>query len=213
MTGETPVHLIDSGKIIFQFIPFVAFEPGFNININVLQKNIELMTPAYSFISGSRYNLDGFVAYSQKENNLFGSYFQVFRNGIIEMVDTSIIRPNGNQRYIPSFVFEDELIKLLKNCIYIHQNLSVVAPSTLIISLTGVKGYRLAVNQKLDRWGEHTHLIDRDSLILPEVVIEDYFVEPATLLRPIFDALWNSAGWARSFGYDEAGQWEKGKNR
>jgi hypothetical protein len=34
---------------------------------------------------------------------------------------------------------------------------------------------------------------------------------PATL-RPIFDAVWNLAGWQKSLGYNEEGEWGKGPN-
>jgi hypothetical protein len=28
-------------------------------------------------------------------------------------------------------------------------------------------------------------------------------------LRPLFDAVWNAAGWERSFNYDEKGKWTR----
>lgn len=211
VSGETPVHIADGGKFVFHLIPFVAFEPGFNVNLDVLQKDIWSMTLIEeSSISGYRYNLDGIVTYNDNNENAFGSYLQVFRNGIIEMVDTSILKPHRDERRIPSIVFEREIILLLMKYIAIQQKLSMAAPFTLILSLAGVKGYKMAVSSSLQ--GGNTHVIDRDLLILPEVVAEDYHLEPKALLRPIFDAVWNSAGWAKSFGYDEKGEWGKGRN-
>jgi hypothetical protein len=81
-----------------------------------------------------------------------------------------------------------------------------------MVSFTGVQGYKLAVNQRLDRWHDHAHLIDRETLLLPEIIVEDYSTDPATLLHPIFDAVWNSAGWPKSMGYNEMGEWRKGPN-
>ncbi len=54
--------------------------------------------------------------------------------------------------------------------------------------------------------------IDRDTLVLPEVFIEDYESiinesEVARTLRPIFDAIWNACGFERSYNYDEDGNW------
>lgn len=54
--------------------------------------------------------------------------------------------------------------------------------------------------------------IDRDILLLPDVIIDDFnsvlgFKEVAKILRPIFDAVWNACGLARSLNYDEQGNW------
>jgi hypothetical protein len=32
------------------------------------------------------------------------------------------------------------------------------------------------------------------------------------VIRPVFDSIWNAAGWPRSMNYDEAGEWGKGIN-
>ena len=44
-------------------------------------------------------------------------------------------------------------------------------------------------------------------LILPDVLIEDYDCDVPAALRPVFDALWNAAGYERSLNYDENGCW------
>ena len=48
--------------------------------------------------------------------------------------------------------------------------------------------------------------VDRDRLELPPVGITDLVnVDCPSLLRPIFDALWNASGHARCFQYDQNG--------
>jgi hypothetical protein len=46
-------------------------------------------------------------------------------------------------------------------------------------------------------------------LLLPTVIVEDYGCpeDYARALRPIFDALWNAAGFARCTYYDAEGNW------
>jgi hypothetical protein len=46
-------------------------------------------------------------------------------------------------------------------------------------------------------------LIDRDTLMLPEVLIEEYGAEIGKLLRPSFDALWQACGLEKSLNYDD----------
>ncbi len=52
--------------------------------------------------------------------------------------------------------------------------------------------------------GEHE--IDRDILLLPEVIIENYDTTPEDVLKPCFDAMWNACGFPRSPNYDDAGK-------
>jgi hypothetical protein len=37
-------------------------------------------------------------------------------------------------------------------------------------------------------------------------------IDPTKVMQPIFDSIWNAAGWPRSMNYDEAGEWGKGIN-
>lgn len=59
------------------------------------------------------------------------------------------------------------------------------------------------------RWHFSQVPIDRDMLPVAEVMIENFGGQPHTILRPIFDAVWNAAGWPRSMNYDEQGNWSQ----
>jgi hypothetical protein len=50
--------------------------------------------------------------------------------------------------------------------------------------------------------------IDREVIQSPDVLIQNYDgVNLSSLLRPIFDSVWNAAGWAGSINYDDKGVW------
>jgi hypothetical protein len=49
--------------------------------------------------------------------------------------------------------------------------------------------------------------MDRDNLFLPEVLLENTEISIETVMQSSFDMIWNAAGWARSFNYDESGQY------
>lgn len=212
-SDDTPVPLEGKARIIFHLIPYSAFETNLPISSLPVNKDIWSLPLIYSSIAGHRYNLDGLLVYNERGNNLSGAYTQIFRNGIIESVSARLFSSGGDiGDFIPSAVLEEELNQALKTCIALYQKLSIFPPAVLLVSLTGVKGYKLAVNQRLDPWRQQGHKIDRDSLFLPEILIEDPTIDSATILRPVFDAVWNSAGWMKSFGYDESGEWGKGPN-
>ena len=44
--------------------------------------------------------------------------------------------------------------------------------------------------------------INRDVLPIPEVYIEDSHINFHSILRPIFDSLWNTCGYERCLHYD-----------
>ncbi len=48
---------------------------------------------------------------------------------------------------------------------------------------------------------------DRDPVVVPEAVANDLEPPPDVVLRPLFDALWNAAGWPRSPHY-QGGRWQ-----
>ena len=47
------------------------------------------------------------------------------------------------------------------------------------------------------------HTIDRDILLVPDQLIDDYAKSLDEALHPIFDAVWQSAGWHASSSFDE----------
>ena len=53
----------------------------------------------------------------------------------------------------------------------------------------------------------HHHPIDRDTLILPDVVIDKMDIDAPQEMKPIFDAVWNACGFSRSLNYNEDGKW------
>jgi len=68
---------------------------------------------------------------------------------------------------------------------------------------------RLAVPRYDHRLHEVAPFPALDPLMLPEVVIDDYpsSAELQRSIRPVLDAVWNAAGFARSDFYDANGDW------
>jgi len=45
-------------------------------------------------------------------------------------------------------------------------------------------------------------------VLIDDIVIESYEGYPPTDLKPIFDMVWNAAGFPRSTNFDEDGKWK-----
>ncbi len=68
------------------------------------------------------------------------------------------------------------------------------------MSFTNVKGYGLT-----SETGLSNIRIDRDILMIPELVTDSFTVDSTTFLKPCFDAVWNACGFPRSLNYSEDG--------
>jgi len=214
--GETPVAIEKNAKIILHIVPFGAFDPTAKFDVSSLGESDDVWTfkpLGKSLVTGHRYNLDGLLTYTVSRDPLISSYLQIFRNGIIETIDASTLRVyEGSSGAIPSVPFEERLLEALPIYLSIQERLGIAPPLFIMLSLLEVSGFVLEVNPRLSYRRDRVYPIDRDALVLPEVTIESFAVEPSEVMRPIFDSVWNATGWPRSMNYNESGEWRKDIN-
>lgn len=202
LSGETPVNMNRGAKIVFHVVPIGAFDPAANFDVASLKQ--QNPSPLSGTGWDSRYNFDGLLCFT---NTLY-SYAQVFRNGIIEAVDAFILKPrepNNPSRNIPSIQYEKKVIQKLSEYITVQNNLGVEPPFLIMLSLLDVKGYSMYVSS--DFMFDRVHQIDRENLVMPEVIVENFDFEPSKIIKPIFDAVWNACGYPGSLNYDDSGNW------
>jgi hypothetical protein len=208
VAGETPVSLAEVPKIVLHIIPFGAFDPAVRFDMVFGDRLLGSLLPMRADEGfNPRHNFDGFLTYAwSSQSTPAYSYVQVFRSGSVEAVEASILRLYEDERTIPSGYFEKELLQALRRYLFAQKQLGVEPPLFVMLSLLGVSGYTMGVKSTSFAWG-HAHPIDRDALLVPEIVVESFDCDPAEAMRPIFDAVWNAAGWPRSMNYDETGKW------
>ena len=206
VANETPVPFYDNAKIVLHLIPIISFNPAQAYDIGKIASQPETMPPIYAYGSDNRYNLDGFLTHSKDQDGKSYSYVQLFRNGIIEAVNSSMLEPQEQGLLIPSRLYEKELAKSTTQYLTILKTLSVEPPIFIFLSMLGVKGYSMAVRDHFSFF--ETHTIDRDVMLLPEVVVESYDVKAEDILKSSFDSIWNACGFPMSFNYNDAGEWD-----
>lgn len=208
VAGETPVPLADAPKIVLHMIPFGAFDPGVRLDVVSLASDPGRLVPVLHMAGGSyRHNFDGLLIYGQSSQSASAwSYSQIFRNGSIEAVDAVVLPFRGDKRFISSVAYEEWSLEGLSRFLSIQKQLGVEPPLFVMLSLLGVSGCAMAVDPSR-LFLHEAHPIDRDSLVASEILVENFECDPAEVMRPVFDAIWNAAGWPRSMNYDETGQW------
>jgi hypothetical protein len=236
-TNEDIPVLLDEQvpKLVLHIIPFTAFSTLVSLDLKVLNDSMntrgQLLRPLIVWdLEPSvrvRFNIDGLVRsnygpiHSNEAMNsvhTFG-YTQIFRNGVIEAVDLSILGVNSwnilqsgsdvNSKSFPGELFEKRLFESVKRYIEVEKLLSVDAPFFVMVSLLNVKGYKiyheLFEKRSLSRFSDE---IDRTNLIIPEVIINTFGENLAEVMRPIFDTVWNAAGFIASPEYDASGKFK-----
>jgi hypothetical protein len=209
ISNETPIPLESKAKLILQLVPLNAFASGVKYDLREFQvaPNRENLAPIdASYGRNFRFNFDGILTYQQySRSGPAVSYLQLFRNGIIESVNTTLFDSTKDPPFIPSILFEQEIINALTRFFKIQSALETEPPHFLLLTLLGVQGYNLP--SRSGGFGFNNNIIDRNDLLVPEIVIEDISLASSIILRPAFDAVWNAAGQAQSPFYDTSGNW------
>lgn len=214
ITGNTPIPVGDNAKLILHCVPLSAFQSGQMIDVSTAGKKYHNFFAEQRF--SSRFNLDGILLFLNfRDGSPPPEYVQIFRQSHIEYVNGYLIgsdllgSPSTNKIQIKDV--EVEVIKITKNILDFQRSIEIEPPIVISISWLRVKGYIFDNPSSLRvEAAYHNHGIDRDDLILPEVLIDKYpdsLEEMSQDLKPIFDAIWNAAGWPRSMNYNENGIW------
>jgi hypothetical protein len=210
MSGETPVALLKGTRIVLHLIPISAFSSIITYDLSPITHKAGLLNPIYSSIQdGFRYNFDGYFVHDQSPHeSTAASYVQVFTNGIVESVEGRLFSYSGGKT-IDSERFENLVITSVGRYKDLQKQLGVAPPTLILLSLLEINGYNLTVAHDTYRHDPRRFIVEQN-LLVPEIVMNDYELQPDQILKPALDRIWNAAGWPRSPYYDEQG---KRKNR
>lgn len=134
------------------------------------------------------------------------SYALLFREGMIEAVDADLVRPDdqGN-RWIASVAFERDARARVPGYLEMLRSYGVAPPIVLMLSATGVLGARMTLGPGGTQ--RNQQVIGHDTIVFAPSVLNDYSEDLDRLLKPMFDAFWNAAGWPRSLNWSDEGKW------
>lgn len=203
IADETPMPLVAGAKIILHVLPIAAFDPQVNMDVALMKEKVQDIRPMRTMGWTPRYNFDGFLWFSQPSPPATQgyTYVQLFRNGAIEMVEASLLAFGREHKIIPSTAFEREIIDGLGRCLIALKTLEFQPPVFVMLTLLNIKGF---IMWRDGSW-DNVIPIDRDVLVLPEKIVENYDEKPDQILRPMFNGVWQATGFAFSPNYDEDG--------
>jgi hypothetical protein len=208
-----PAPLADAPKLVLHIVPLGAFDAGTNVDVARFTEDRSFWG---TFLllgergSTHRFNFDGFLTFSRNHGpdgrpQPPHAYAQLFRNGCGEGVSATVLRLQNGDKFIPYAAYEKYTLESLANYRKALERLGVKPPFVVMLSLVGVAGYQIAVPQ--GAFAGEGSPIDRDTLVVPEILIERPEDDLTQAMKPSFDAVWNAAGWPRSRNYDAQGHW------
>ncbi|WP_437759503.1 AlbA family DNA-binding domain-containing protein [Sorangium sp. So ce1389] len=202
---ETPVMLEGPRRLVLHVIPFSSVSLNAHMDLKPWEKDLPF--PLGGAVTNYRHNFDGFLTWTSGRGNRQHSYLQVFRTGALETVATLETAPpqDGLFEFYPNQIEGGVLDRLPKYIAELRKS-AIEPPLVILMSLLNVKGATVHISRRSFR-GDFP--VDRDMLLLPEALLEDYpedlsLVIPR-LLRPAFDALWQACGVPQCPYYDQEG--------
>lgn len=211
LAGETPVPVKDGRTLVFHIVPLSAFQQEMVLDVSQIRERLTELQPLSSYGYSHRVNLEGLVTFWRPEEGQPSySYAQIYRNGIIEFVDSSTILGGDDENDpLPTITFEETLIQGTARYLRFLREVGVQGPAVISAALDGMANVRLGVWARQDFGRMNDRRFDRNRMVFPEIVVEDLGSEPDVILRTLFDAVYNAAGWDKCAHYSAQGRWQR----
>jgi len=205
---DTPVPVVELPKIILHLMPMSSLSGAQQFHVADIYAKRQQLEPICFQSTSHRVNFDGVVTFRiDGDPPKCDAYVQVFRNGTIEAMETAEFDEANGKKFIRSVAFEKNLISATARFLDLQANLGIPPPIFVMVSLLGVRGYIMRTNDP--HQPVRATPIDRDVLLLSEIIVEEFGQQSSSLLRPVFDAVWQAAGFLRSAYYDANGNWKE----
>ena len=112
---------------------------------------------------------------------------------------------NDGTGFIKSETYERDTIEAVESYLKGYAEFGLTGPLALSMAILGCRGSYMS--SRGSRHGRQ-HPIDRDAIVLPDVVTDDMNVDIPQVMKPLFDGVWNACGYPYSLNYDEDGNWK-----
>jgi hypothetical protein len=195
LADETPIRLASSERIVVHLVPMESFVDTWRFDIARLEGRTEDLPPLGYRDSDPRVNLDGLLTFHTNARSGTLAYAQAFRSGRIEAVNAGMFEDDCNARSFLCERYESDVARATTSYLDALRSLRIEPPIVFLLSIVGAKGAFMRVSAP--RYAGEQRAIDRDVLLAPDALIEDYDCDLHRVLRPTFDAVWNACGMVR----------------
>jgi hypothetical protein len=211
--GAAPVQLMDRGILVLHVVPLSAFDAIPELDLRNIELNYGSFVPMGSTTANAaRINFDGVLKTSNADPRdiQHRAYVQLYRNGIIESVDSTLVAVSSGTPLIS--YLDDKLIREVMRSLNDLAAVGVEPPYVLLASFVSVAGGRFNfARSDGQNWFDHLgDPLDRDQYHFDEVIFETIPADQAqcaSIIRPILDQMSNAGGKATSPIFDNQGHY------
>ncbi len=194
---ENIPNLVGDTIFLIHIIPYSFLENSisdFAVEKNDLTKQ---MKPLLSQSTGWNlmYNLDGFATFATTyQMREITSYNQLFRNGVYEIYTSELFYGTRHQKEgFDDEVFMRKTVECIKQGLDVLNKMKIESPFFVSFSFHNVKG-KIMDNNRATFVREFT----KNDLLFPLIQIPAYESDIMNKMKPSFDILWQSFGYAKS---------------
>ncbi len=205
LSGEAPHRLVPGPLLVVHLVPTQA-ALGL-VQVDPVPYSTDRPLPVLGTTAGlARLNIDGALCVRNPSPEGTHGYSQFFRSGFFEATYVLSRRNNAVKAHLPSTSYEEHLIALLKAFRRELAHLGIELETTVMLSILGADDVQFGVATDYDFLDDHQTLFDRRTVVLPDI-LAPRDAAPDQALRPVFDLVWQAAGFPSSRNYNAAGQW------
>ena len=198
------VHMGAHAKMMLLLLPIEAFSTDCRYDLSFV--DVRDLPPLSQYGWSHLYNLEGILTFSMAADDATYSYAEIYRNGAIEAASSSVFMGiSSKDRVFYASSVEKEAIAILPAYFALYKKLGIRPPVGISISFVGIHDYPF-------RYGSSYGVreappLKKDILTLPIETVSDFDRKPSTILRPLFNLLWNAYGFKSCPNYDASEGW------
>lgn len=180
------IHIIPFGFLDYQILDFSTAENGLTTK----------MRPIYANGWDKMYNIDGFATFATSyDRQTVTSYNQIFRNGVYEVYSSDLFYEtrHNNKWGFSGQSFIEETTKTINEGLFVLNEMKVEPPFLISFSFHNVLGKIMDNDRSF-----YSREFKQNEIIFPLILVHTYESDVKRLLKPNFDILWQSFGFAKS---------------
>jgi hypothetical protein len=195
LNQESIPNLQVENSFFVHIIPF-GFLDNHIVDFSKAEKDgVFDMRPLYSNGWDKMYNIDGYATFSTSfDRQKVTSYNQIFRNGVYEVYTSELFYENRNgKKAFDGTSMIEETIRSVNEGLKVLNDLQFEPPFLISFSFHNVLGKVLDNDRSY-----YNREFKQNEIIFPLILVPTYETDIYSLLKPNFDILWQSFGFAKS---------------
>lgn len=222
-SGEFHVNIPSQTRMLIHMISIDSLETNRSLDLETIFTEFKkyLKPPGCTLGKNIERNLHGLLVSCGPDpySDNYVGYVQLYRNGIIEAIDSSLMKPTNHlhgKRYtkpvkkLGMWFLEKNIINSCEMYLKTLDKIGAGLPIYLFLSFTHLKGYKISLAPYGGLFIDNdSDITKRDVILLPRIKIDSFEIGIEEKLKASFDMFWNAFNQPCSRNYDENGRFIK----